>query len=73
MVAHFTQAAKTLAHDDRANQIVLKELGIDRDPIYEIVGDIRDQTRAMMRAIRQMFALQRQSPQIPGNRNSPEN
>ena len=72
MVAHFTQAAKTLARDDRANQIVLEELGIDHDPIYEIVGDIRDETRAMMRQIKQMFAQQRHGPQTPGNRRSPE-
>ena len=60
MVANFTQAAKTLARDDRANQIVLDELGIDEDIIHNIVGDIRDQTRAMMREIRQMFAQKRQ-------------
>ena len=59
MAANFTQAAKTLARDDRPNQVVLDELGIEDDLIYEIVGDIRDQTRAMMSQIRQMFAQKR--------------
>ena len=59
MAANFTQAAKTLARDDRPNQVVLDELGIEDDLMYEIVGDIRDQTRAMMNQIRQMFAQKR--------------
>ena len=61
MAANFTQAARTLARDDRPNQAILDELGIDDDIVHTIVGDIRDQTRAMMREIRQMFALKRQS------------
>ena len=73
MVANFTQAARTLARDDRPNQIILDELGIDDDIIYTIVGDIRDQTRAMMRQIRQMFN-QRRDPDNGGNgrRKNPE-
>lgn len=71
MVANFTQAAKTLARDDRAHQEVLYELGIDEDVIHEIVGDIRDQTRAMMREIRQMFEQKRREPAGKGRR-SPE-
>ena len=59
MVANFTQAAKTLARDDRPNQVILDEMGIDDDLIHRIVGDIRDQTRAMMSEIRQMFAQRR--------------
>ena len=59
MVAKFTQAARTLAQDDRPNQVILDELGIDDDLIHKIVGDIRDQTRAMMREIRLMFAQRR--------------
>ena len=59
MAANFTQAAKTLARDDRPNQVVLDELGIEDDLIYQIVSDIRDQTRAMMRQIGQMFAQKR--------------
>ena len=38
MAANFTQAAKTLARDDRPNQVVLAELGIEDDLMYEIVG-----------------------------------
>ena len=60
MVANFTQAAKTLARDDRANQLILDEMGIDEDIIHRIVGDIRDETRAMMREIRRMFAQKRE-------------
>ena len=59
MAANFTQAAKTLARDDRPNQVVLDELGIEDDLIYQIVSNIRDQTRSMMRQIGQMFAQKR--------------
>lgn len=61
MVANFTQAAKTLARDDRPRQIVLDEMGVDDDTVYTIVADIRDQTRAMMDKVRQMFAQKRRS------------
>ena len=71
MVANFTHAAKTLARDDRPNQVILDEMGIDDDIIYTIVGDIRDQTRTMMGQIRQMFA-QRRDTQNGGGRRSPE-
>lgn len=71
MVANFTQAAKALARDDRANQMILDEMGIDEDVIYSIVGDIRDQTRAMMRAIGQMFAQKRRDTDESGH-GSPE-
>ena len=59
MASNFTQAAKTLARDDRPNEVILDEMGIDEDIIHTIVGDIRDQTRAMMRQITQMFAQKR--------------
>ena len=72
MVANFTQAAKTLARDDRPNHRILDELGLDDDLIYEIVGDIRDQTRAMMSRIRQMFAQRRPPPPPNGGRKTPE-
>ena len=65
MAANFTQAAKTLARDDRPNQVILDEMGIDDDLIHKIVGEIRDETRAMMRQIRQMFAQRRD---VPGNK-----
>ena len=73
MVANFTQAAKNLARDDRPLQRILDEIGIDEnDLIYFLVGEIRNQTRAMMREIGQMFA-QRRGPQEPrGRRGSPE-
>ena len=72
MVANFTQAAKTLARDDRSNQDILDEMEIDDDIIYTIVGDIRDQTRAMMGQIRQMFAQRRDEPRPNGGRRTPE-
>jgi len=59
MVANFTQAARTLARDDRATDVILDEIGVEEDLIYEIVGDIRNQTRAMMEQIRKMFAVKR--------------
>ena len=73
MVANFTQAAKTLARDDRARQRVLDEMGIEDDVIYEIVGDIRDATRAMMREIQMMFAQKRKPTVDNGVKKTPEN
>ena len=73
MVANFTQAAKTLARDDRPNQLILDEIGIDEDLIYKIVGDIRNQTRAMMREISRMFAQRRPQSKQKGGRETPEN
>lgn len=72
MVANFTQAAKTLARDDRTNQTILDELGLDDDLIYEIVGDIRDQTRAMMRQIQQMYNQKRNPRTRDGGKETPE-
>ena len=72
MVANFTQAAKTLARDDRARQRVLDEEGIEDDIIYEIVGDIRDATRAMMREIQLMFAQKRKPSPTNGGKKTPE-
>ncbi|MYD91731.1 MAG: hypothetical protein F4Y08_15595 [Caldilineaceae bacterium SB0662_bin_9] len=73
MVANFTQAAKTLARDDRARQVVLDEMGVeDDDPIYTIVSDIRDQTRAMMENIRQMFAQRRKIDRTKDDKKTPE-
>ena len=72
MVANFTQAAKTLARDDRPNQTILDELGLDDDLIYEIVGDIRDRTRALMSRIQQMYN-QKRNPRIRnGGKKTPE-
>ena len=71
MVANFTHAAKALARDDRPNQVIRDELGIEADDlIYKIVEDIRDQTGAMMREIKQMYA-KRRDPQNGGGRREP--
>ena len=72
MVANFTQAAKTLARDDRARQIVLDEMGVDDDIVYTIVADIRGQTQAMMENIRQMFAQKRKPIGAGGGKKTPE-
>ena len=72
MAANFTHAAKMLARDDRSNQVILDDMEIDDDDIiYTIVGDIRDQTRSMMRQIRQMYD-QRRNSQNGGGKRSPE-
>ena len=72
MVANFTQAAKTLARDDRPRQVVLDEMGVDDDIVYTIVADIRGQTQAMMDNIRQMFAQKRKSAGAGGGKRTPE-
>ena len=72
MAANFTHAAKTLARDEHnSNQSILDEMGIDDDIIYTIVGDIRNETRTMMRQIKQMFD-QRRNSQNEGGKRSPE-
>ena len=69
MVANFTQAARLLARDDRRTEHILDDAEIDEgDIIYTIVGDIRDQTRSMMRQIKQMFAQRRRAPAGGGTR-----
>ena len=68
MVANFTQAAQTLARDDRPTEVILEETGVENDIIFEIVGDIRDQTRAMMREISKMFAQKRNGSRSGGKR-----
>lgn len=71
MVAHFTQAARTLARDDRPNQLILDEMGIDdEDIIHKIVSDIRTETRNMMSAIGKMFA-KRRDVSGPGSARTP--
>ncbi len=74
MVAHFTEAAKTL-REERSNQAILDEMDLDDDPIYEIVGDIRNRTRSMMDAIQNMFDQMRGKPTRGSKqeRESPEN
>lgn len=72
MAANFTQAAKTLARDDRPSQQVLEGMGIEDDIVYTIVEDIRDQTRAMMRQIQLMFAQKRKPPIVNGGKKTPE-
>lgn len=72
MAANFTQAAKTLARDDRPTQVVLDDIGVDDDMVYTIVADIRDQTRAMMDQIKQMFARKRTSTQNGDGKKTPE-
>ena len=72
MVANFTQAARTLARDDRPNQVILDEIGVEDDIIYTIVSEIRDQTRAMMAQIRQMFQQMRRPRVLPGGTPTPE-
>ena len=72
MAANFTQAAKTLARDDRPRQHVLDEMGIEDDIVYTIVADIRDQTRAMMRQIQLMFAQKRIPIRCDGGKRTPE-
>ena len=69
MASNFTQAAKMLARDDRPNIEILEEMGMEEDIVHQIVGDIRDQTRAMMQQIRKMFAHKRNLPIGPQRRN----
>lgn len=59
MAANFTQAAKVLARDDRNTEAILQEINEEDNLIYTIVGDIRLQTRSMMRQIEQMFNQKR--------------
>ena len=72
MASNFTQAAKMLARDDRPNIEILEEMGMEEDIVHRIVGDIRDQTRAMMQQIRMMFAQKRKEPKHRREHENPE-
>ncbi len=61
LAIRFSQAAKLLAQDDRQTQVILDEVGVEEDDIHRIVADIRNETRAIMRAINQMFTQRRNS------------
>lgn len=65
VVTNFTQAAKTLAGDDRRHEAILDEMGLDDDPIHQIVAEIRDEIRAMMRDIQKMFSQMKEPKDGP--------
>ena len=56
MVSHFSRAARDLSSSDLDTQAVLDDLEVGEDYVYEIVADIRNTTRAMMREINRMFS-----------------
>ena len=70
MVAKFTQAAKSLADEDRSKDDVIDERGIEEDFIHNLASEIHDETRRMMRQIKQMYA-KRRDPQNGGGIRSP--
>ena len=47
-------------------------MGVDDDTVHTIVADIRDQTRAMMDKIKQMFAQKRKPGGTGGGKKTPE-
>lgn len=55
MVVTFSNAARELLNSEGDTSAILRDLGVEEDPIYKIVADIRDTTRSMLNDIRIMF------------------
>ena len=56
LVSHFASAMKYLDESDGETLQLVLDLGEDEDDvIYKVAGDIRNNTRAMMREIKRMF------------------
>ena len=79
LVATFTNAAQELLSSDEDDTTVLDSLDMADDPIYQIVADIRGETRNLLRDIELMFARRREQRQEEGGNDqqpyvqSPEN
>ncbi len=67
----FTKAAQELASDDRPIAVVLDEMGVERDPIYELVFEIKNEIGNLMREINKMFG-QRTGESTEDRKHSPE-
>ena len=63
LVATFTNAARELLNSEEDDTAVLSNLNMEDDPIYQIVADIRSETRTLLRDIDVMFARRRQQRQ----------
>ena len=59
MVVTFSNAAKELLNSEDDTSAILRDLGVEEDPIYEIVADIRNTTRNMLGDIEGMFKRRR--------------
>lgn len=56
MAASLSNAARELYNSDKDTNFILEEMGVSGDdPIYQIVGDIRKTTHAMLQDIRRLF------------------
>lgn len=66
LVSHFASAMKYLDESDGETLQLILDLGEDEDDvIYKVAGDIRNNTRAMMREIRRMFGRRPKRVQTP--------
>ena len=77
MASHFTHIAKTLARDDRPNQLIFDEMKIEERKIEEkkmhiIVEDIGHQIGAMMLKIKKMYSQKRNEKGQDGGQVMPE-
>ncbi len=59
MVVTFSNAARELLNSEGDTSAILRDLGVEEDPIYRIVADIRDTTRSMLNDIKVMFERRR--------------
>ena len=79
LVATFTNAARELLNSEEDDTAVLSSLSMEDDPIYQIVADIRSETRTLLRDIGLMFDRRRKQrrevdePGQPSYDPSPEN
>ena len=68
MAASLSNAAKELYNSDKDTRLILEDLGVeDGNPIYEIVGDIRNTTRAMVQQVSHYLAEWRRNKRSIGS------
>ena len=74
MVSHLSRAVKDMFDSDAADGSVLSEFGVDDDDadIYNIVVDIRNTTRQMLREIGLMLKRRPRKEQTDGGAQTPE-
>ena len=77
MVVTFSNAARELLNSEDDTSAILQELGVEDDPIYRIVADIRNTTRNMLEDVTAMFTRRRREREeldglTPSSDSSPE-
>lgn len=59
MVVALSNAARDLLNSEEPTDALYEELGVDNDPVYRIVGEIRNTTRSLLDEVKIMFERRR--------------